>query len=274
VYPSHFRPDAPYYGFIETRTAADRYFWDGMRRGADPARPFVVFQVTLRGEGRYEQDGTAHPIGPGRAFAAVVPTPHRYYLPAGLEEWRFFWVLIRHPYIVRRIAERQRAGASAVLDVTPDAPLLARAVTLLEGTFPDAFAQELALFAFLTEYDRHLHRAAREAAPDDDGERLLEEVRRFVRERLDRPADVTELAARHGMSRTRFSHHFRETTGLSPARFMARVRLEEAARSLALTDDPLHTIAAATGFADANHLCKAFRRHFRTSPGAFRRQMR
>jgi hypothetical protein len=144
--PERIQPDALYYGTLETRTETERYFWDGMRRGGDAARPYLIFQVTLTGAGVYEAAGVAETIGAGRAFAAVVPTPHRYFLPANTGPWTFFWLLIRHPYIVRRVAERQRAGANAVLNVTPDAAILVRALTLLEGAFPDRFAEELALF--------------------------------------------------------------------------------------------------------------------------------
>jgi transcriptional regulator GlxA family with amidase domain len=55
---------------------------------------------------------------------------------------------------------------------------------------------------------------------------------------------------------------------------MVRVRLEEAARRLAQSGDTLSAVAAATGFADANHLCKVFRRHYGLSPGAYRGQLR
>jgi len=47
------------------------------------------------------------------------------------------------------------------------------------------------------------------------------------------------------------------------------VRLEEALKRLR-TGAKLETIAAQTGFADANHFCKVFRRHFLSSPGAYR----
>jgi transcriptional regulator GlxA family with amidase domain len=45
-------------------------------------------------------------------------------------------------------------------------------------------------------------------------------------------------------------------------------------RLLAGTDEKLETIARQTGFADANHLCKVFRRHLQVSPGEYRKQMR
>ena len=40
------------------------------------------------------------------------------------------------------------------------------------------------------------------------------------------------LATEHGMSRSHFSHDFKARTGLSPGRFMAEVRIQEASRLL------------------------------------------
>lgn len=280
-----FLPNSPYVAGVETRTKADQYFWDSQKRGGDPACPFVVYQTTLAGAGIYEDASGRHRIEPGRAFAAVIPGENRYYLPEAASgsdaapSWTFFYLLIRHPYVVERIVARQRMSGTALLDVTENSVVTARAVALLFGGFADPWAEEEALLQFAIAYDRHVAHAGPDSTSENDSKRLeasrlLETARRFVIERLDRPADVAELAAAQGMSRSRFSHYFRDTTGQSPARFMAHLRLEEVSRRLVQTGDSLERIAALTGFTDANHLCKAFRRHFRISPGAFRRQVR
>jgi len=62
---------------------------------------------------------------------------------------------------------------------------------------------------------------------------------------------------------------FKAKTGISPAAFVTEVRLKEALKLLR-TPAKLEDVAAQTGFADANHFCKVFRRHFHTSPGAYR----
>lgn len=276
------QPDALVHAGWETRTAADRYHWDGMRRGAHASHPYVVFQVTLDGCGTYQcgaaaAGGGVHLVPPGRAFAALVPSEHCYFLAPETASWTFFWVLVRHPYVVARIAERQRgAPAMAVLPVTAGDTLIERAVTLFEGGFADCYEEELALFSFLVEFERRI--ATRPGASPGSGaeeaDALREEARRLVLEDLARPVDVAGVARLRGMSRSRYSHHFKAVTGASPAHFMAGIRLQEVARRLVHTDLTLSQIALETGFADANHLCKAFRRRYHQSPGVFRRQMR
>ena len=96
----------------------------------------------------------------------------------------------------------------------------------------------------------------------------------FVIDQGGNSIDVSALAEKRDMSRSHFSHYFKATTGMSPAKFIADVRLEQVSRRLVETSDKLGVIARDAGFADATHLCKVFRRHFHTSPGDYRRQLR
>jgi AraC-like DNA-binding protein len=274
-----YAPGALTVSGLETRRQSEaRYHWDGMRRGADPAHPFVLFQVTLGGQGAYEdRRGGKERLTVGRAFIVVIPSAHRYYLPEESPDWTFFWLILRHPYLARRIGERQqRVGAAAtVLDLQSGSPLMQEIIALLADRAADPFAEEAAVFRFLIEYERHVHAASSTPARDSDASgMLLETLRDRVLTDLTHPVSVEEVAKGEGMSRTRYSHYFKVNTGISPAAFMTQVRLEEVARRLAQTDVTLAALARETGFADANHLCKVFRRHYHLSPGTFRQQMR
>ena len=258
---------------LETRPSGESYHWDGLRRRGDASRPFIVYQYTLEGWGTYEEDGVTRRVTPGAGFVATVPSAHSYGLPPESPGWTFFWVMFNHPLVVARLGQ-VKVASGAVAELAPDGLTVARLVHLFEGVFQggfrDEWAQEQALFEFLWEYERHEH-GKRFARPSRD--ELLADVRREVLEALDSTPDVAHLARSRGMSRSHFSHHFRAVTGLPPARFVTQIRLEEVAHRLLETDRTLGIIAADTGFADAKHLCKVFRRHYHLSPGAFRRQM-
>ncbi len=114
---------------------------------------------------------------------------------------------------------------------------------------------------------------SRLAHPRGRRERLLEELGAFTRANLGRAFGIEEVARRHGLSRSHFSHQFRAATGMAPATFVLETRLAEARRLLRESGAPLKEVAERTGFADANHLCKAFRRVFHISPGVYRRQV-
>jgi len=269
---TRFGSDVDVYAGLEERTVPSAYRWDGLKRGGDAQHPYIVFQYGLDGWGAYADAGGETRILPGMAFSAVVPSSHRYFLPEASGRWLFFFLIVHHPYVVERMIERHKT-CRPVFTIAPESLLAAKTVALFEGvcqgTFPDRFALEQTQFEFLLEYERFAHRLQH---PQEESQRLLERVRRHVLAHLDQAFGVEELARLWEMSRSHFSHHFSDVTGLSPAQYVVRVRLQEAAHRLTVTRDKLETIARQTGFADANHFCKVFRRHYHVSPGEFRRQ--
>jgi AraC-like DNA-binding protein len=270
--PTWWSPMAAYFGSVETRTDPHGYRWDGMKRLRRHDRPLVFFQFTLAGWGHFELYGKSpREVPPGTAFFAVVPSRHRYYLPQASPGWTFGWLGIYHPYLIRRIA-RQVAATGPVLHLPAQSALAAIATRLVRGAFRkdfrDRFEVELALFEFTLTYERM---AQQLGDPDGERERLLDELRGRVLANPRAAPTVDALAAERGMSRSHFSHDFRARTGLSPARFMTEIRVQEAARMLVATSAPLKQIAAEWGFANANHFGKVFRRFQHQSPAVYRR---
>jgi AraC-like DNA-binding protein len=261
-----------YFGSVETRTHSHGYYLDGMKRLGARDEPLVFFQFTLAGFGYFETYGAPpEPIGPGKSFFAVLPSRHRYYLPEISSGWTFGWIGIYHPYLVRRIS-RQVSSTGAVIDTPPNSPLITRALRLVRGAFHkdyrDRFAVELELFEFTIAFERLAQRVRSEVS-----EPLLDEVRRRVLSDPRHAPSVEALAAELGMTRSAFGHFFRAKTGVSPARFMTEVRVQEAERLLTTTDHTLTHIASACGFANANHFGKVFRRFRAQSPSVYRRSI-
>jgi AraC family transcriptional regulator len=81
---------------------------------------------------------------------------------------------------------------------------------------------------------------------------------------------LADLAAAVPLSPYHFSRVFKATTGLTPHRYVMRCRAEAARALLARDRVPLAEVARRTGFADAAHLTRQFRRQFGVTPGAFR----
>ena len=270
--PPWWTPTNAYRGGVETRVDPRSYYKDGMNRLGPRDLPVVIFQLTLAGWGYFELYGKPRQrVSAGRAFFAIVPSRHRYYLPSESPGWTFAWVGIYHPYLVRRIA-RTIAITGPVVPIAPSSLLVTSTMRLVRGAFEkdfrDRYEVELALFEFVLACERQ---ADERRFPAGDRERLLEWLRARTLASPRRPAAVDAIAAERGMTRSHFSHYFRARTGLTPARFMSEVRVQEAARMLLTTRAPLKQIASEWGFANVNHFGKAFRRFQHASPAAYRR---
>ena len=272
--PPWWTPMTAYFGSVETRTDPSSYYWDGMKRLGRNDAPLLAFQLTLAGWGYFQLSGQPpRQVLPGTAFIALIPSRHRYYLPEESPGWTFGWISIHHPYLRARMV-KQVAATGPLVEVAPGGQLAAIALRLIRGAikkdFRDRFDAELALFEFLVACEQS---AQRPRNSSDEGRRLLEAVRSRVIADLTNALNVAALAAEYGMSRTHFSHFFRSRTGVTPARFVAEVRIHHATRMLVETRAPLKQVALDCGFANANYFSKVFRRFQHMSPAAYRRAL-
>ncbi len=83
---------------------------------------------------------------------------------------------------------------------------------------------------------------------------------------------VEAMAARAHMSPRHFARTFREQTGVTPARYVERVRLEAARRRLEETSEPLAGVAGCCGFASAETMRRVFIRSLGVGPAEYRRR--
>ena len=99
----------------------------------------------------------------------------------------------------------------------------------------------------------------------------IRQITQFIQENTDKDLSVERLAERMSMSGRNFSRIFTRETGLSPAKYVEKVRVEAARRRLEESNLSLDQIAQACGLAGANGLRRLFVRHLNTSPGLYRK---
>jgi transcriptional regulator GlxA family with amidase domain len=100
----------------------------------------------------------------------------------------------------------------------------------------------------------------------------LREIQREVLEDSAGDHSVEAMAARAHMSPRHFARAFRAETGVTPARYVERVRLEAARRRLEDSGEPISTVAAACGFGTAETMRRAFLRTLDVGPAEYRRR--
>src|SRR5690606_29373931 len=81
---------------------------------------------------------------------------------------------------------------------------------------------------------------------------------------------VPTLAGRAAMSERTFARAFLAQTGMTPARYVELVRLDQARRFLEATSWPLARVASRSGLGSAATLSRAFRRRLGVTPQLYR----
>ena len=104
------------------------------------------------------------------------------------------------------------------------------------------------------------------------GRASLREVERSVLEDVAGVHTVEALAERAHMSARHFARAFRAQTGMTPALYVQRVRLEAARRALEEGGEPLAQIARACGFGTPETMRRTFLRALGVGPAEYRRR--
>ncbi len=100
---------------------------------------------------------------------------------------------------------------------------------------------------------------------------LFRDTLTWLRQHLDEPVAVGDLAERAAMSPRTFARRFQASTGTTPLRWVLAERIRLAQRLLETTALPVDAVARKSGFGTPDNLRKHFARTVRTTPQAYRR---
>ena len=158
------------------------------------------------------------------------------------------------------------AGVTAGMDL---------ALALVEDDLGPEVSRQIArqLVLFLrrpggqSQFSSHLAAEPAERAP-------LRELQGWIADHLAEDLSVPALAARAHMSPRNFARAFRRETGLTPAAYVAAVRLEHARMALEGGDEAIETVAHRCGFGTVETMRRAFRRRLHVAPSDYRTRFR
>jgi transcriptional regulator GlxA family with amidase domain len=102
--------------------------------------------------------------------------------------------------------------------------------------------------------------------------RPLRDVQHWITERPAADLSVERLAARAGLSPRQFARSFAAETGMTPGRYVDRVRLEAARRELEDTGAAVGQVARSCGYGTPEAMRRAFIRTLGVSPAGYRQR--
>lgn len=168
------------------------------------------------------------------------------------------------PIFVRDGAVWTSAGVTAGMDLA-----LALVEEDLDREAALTIARHLVLFLRRPGNQSQFSATLAARAPERAG---LREVQRFAVENLAAELTVEALAQRAHMSARHFARSFRAEVGVTPARYVERLRLEAARRRLEESGEPVGAVATACGFGTAETMRRVFLRALGVGPAEYRRR--
>jgi transcriptional regulator GlxA family with amidase domain len=102
----------------------------------------------------------------------------------------------------------------------------------------------------------------------------LRELQAWLPEHLEEDLSVETLAERAFMSPRNFARAFRREVGVTPAAYVASLRVERARLELEAGDAAVEVVARRCGFGTVETMRRSFRRRLHTSPAEYRDRFR
>jgi transcriptional regulator GlxA family with amidase domain len=107
-----------------------------------------------------------------------------------------------------------------------------------------------------------------------DAAPVVIQLKEWLAERLHEPLDVGRLAEKMNMSHRNFTRVFTRQTGISPAKYIEKLRVEAARVCIEESDVPLEQVALRCGLGGLVSMRRLFLRHLMVTPSDYKRLLK
>lgn len=234
----------------------------------------LELNLVLAGTGRYLVDDRVHALTPG---ALIWLFPRQSHILVDRSPDYRMWIVVFRPRLLRRVCGDERRRVLRTLapagDFCRQLPIAAfrrleRQLNEMAARTKDAPRFNAALASLLLDaWEDFL--VADTPAVSADLHPAVQRAAQLLRAAPEN-ADMTDLARRAGLSRTRLSELFHQQTGVSLVDFRNRARLERfsALRAAAKPGErKLLTLALEAGFGSYQQFYRVYHRHHGHGPG-------
>ncbi|SDX34648.1 AraC family transcriptional regulator [Paenibacillus sp. CF384] len=104
-------------------------------------------------------------------------------------------------------------------------------------------------------------------------EQMIGEIINELNENYGSDISLSDIAATYSLNERYLNHIFKGATGIPLGRYLMKIRIEQAKRLLRTTHLQITDIAMDTGFFDAAHFCKSFKKHTEYTPAEYKARM-
>lgn len=249
---------------IETRCRPG-YGQRGATRTLDD--PCCIFQMTLQGEGVFEDDRGVHPLPQGAAFLCESHDPRiAYRYPeAGIQPWEFVYMSFGGEGVTRMVRDFGEQE-TRVLHLDPSQSaikhLIRMAATGGSTLFlerPDALRLVLEILAVAL--PSHVEGSVPAA------EVRVKQVQTRIEELMEQGrVDLGQLSAEVGMSPSALCRFYRDQTGESPYQYIRRKQMLVACQWLLESEWTIKEVAERLGFSSASNFIRSFKQIIGLTP--------
>lgn len=216
-------------------------------------RSYWLLHYVVSGKGFFTRDGITYEINKGSLFV-IPPYLETYYEADASDPWSYIWIgFTTNTHVPSCFSEPHKH--------CPEAERIFEEMKLCSKKTKGKVEYLLAKLWELVSY-----------LSDDKKTTVgyVEGAIQCMKNEYMNPLSVSEIAGRFNLDRSYFSNLFKAEMGISPGKYLANLRLANAAELLTKHGMSPSVAAISCGFSDIYHFSKAFKKHFGLSPRAYK----
>jgi AraC-like DNA-binding protein len=232
------------------------------------------------GNGSYLEDGIVYPMKAGTMLVSRPGIEHQIVSDSGLEMLWVAFELIEAaaPALLADLYRRLAHCHPFVHSDTLSAPSAQIWLALWQQSeWPQPHSTELAsalvyslLMSFPQQFVPNIHNQTQDLPPLYAGPNLLNQAKLYVRDNLDRPLGLEEVAGYLHISGRHLSRLFEKERAGSFSKYVREERLKKADYWLSHSTMPIKRIAELCGFGNVHYFTKVFKDEKKQPPGRYR----
>ncbi len=244
---------------------------------------FEVCQIGAHGRGEFRVAGQPHPISSGDLFIARPGVVHQI-VNTVRPKIELSWVCFSW------MPERSSGESLQLLRAFADSDVLVArdenrcvasiwqalrvisAVDVAIGQEQQILALSSALLLAIAQSGAEVQPSLSFTSENNDGSRLTKLATRYIHDNLNRRLTVEEIAQQVHLSPRHLTRLMQQFTGVAPAAYIERARMDRARALLLHSSTQLKEIAREVGYADVHHFTRVCTRVWGQSPGVLRAQ--
>ncbi|MBD5375530.1 MAG: AraC family transcriptional regulator [Paramuribaculum sp.] len=244
------------------------------RERKNPIDQFV-FIYCVKGRGWYQVGNERHDVESDRYFILPAGIPHAYGASKD-DPWTIYWI-----HFKGTLAATYTGKSRAPQELKPGLrSRIAHRIQMFEEimtTFDHGYSMDNLLYTctvfhhFLgtLRYLRSYRESTAEATDSKPTDVVAASIR-FMKENLERPLKLAEIASHVGYSMSQYSMQFVNNIGTSPISYFNQLKITEACRLLDFTDLKINQICCMVGINDSYYFSRLFTKIMGVSPTAYR----
>ena len=236
-------------------------------------RDHYLLHFVVRGKGVLKTKNRDFAISAGEGFL-ICPEETTVYSADMETPWEYYWVGFKGPEaaeILRGFGIDEQYPLLRAEEIAPVTSLFGEMLRIYHTPYHSRYLPMAYLYLVL-----ELFRQAQDEGVLRRmtlGDSYLDQAVRYISDNYAYDINVEDVAAHVGIDRTYLYRIFMEHLGVSPVRYLLRVRMERACELLSKTTLSVYEISLSTGYTDTSHFSGTFKKYFGMSPTPYRRKM-